>query len=85
MTDEQHSAAIESLAAELNRLAHARELPADKQQCGMVADLALGFLCRAMPQLCNYDLIALADLVRALHQLEAETPNDHARRQHATM
>jgi DNA-directed RNA polymerase len=74
MNDEQHHAAIESIAAELFRLAHSRELAADEQDRRIDADMALAFFCRAMPQLCNHDLIALADIVCALLGLEAEPP-----------
>jgi hypothetical protein len=60
-------------------------LAADEQDRRIDADMALTFLCRVMPRLCDHDLIALADIVCALHGIEAEPPDDHAERRRYAM
>ena len=78
MTEDQYDAAIDSLAAELTRLAHLRELPADDEDIETQELFNLAFLMRMIPDLCSYNIAALTHIVQVLHNNRKHDNNDGA-------
>jgi hypothetical protein len=82
MNEAQHRAAIRSIATELHRLAHSKELPADADERDCETALDLGHLMTLIPQLCQFSISGLLDLVFALRDAEEEIdPDDRAAKQ----
>jgi hypothetical protein len=77
--NKQYDTAIRSLAVELHRLGHAKELPADEDDRVGDRIMNLGFLAADIPDLCSYSLSALVDVVSALHTVAHDAPGDRER------
>jgi hypothetical protein len=77
VTEDQQLASIESLAIELNRLAHAAPTPGDEQDCSNVA-----VIVRSMDRLCLNAREALAKITYYLCQIAAHEHDDGNREKH---
>lgn len=73
----REKAAIESLADELFKISHGRELPDDEDERGAHLDFDLAFLFRAIPDLCEHNIAGLADVVLALLKRQHEDISHH--------
>jgi hypothetical protein len=73
----REKAAIASLADELFKIGHAKELPDDEDERGAHLDFDLAFLFRAIPDLCEHNLAGLADFVLALLKRQSEDIHHH--------
>jgi hypothetical protein len=76
MTDaaQRHQAAIESLAVELFRLAHAQELAGDEEERALNADLDLAAVVRMAANLCEHSIGVVAAVMCVLHVLQEHEP-----------
>jgi hypothetical protein len=76
MTEEQQMAGIKSLAVELDRLAHAIDVP-DDDTTDQALNLAIVVQALGGGKLCSHELNALAKLTHYLVELEHHHDDEH--------
>jgi hypothetical protein len=72
--DERRQAALNSIASELFKIAHARKLPDDEEERALDADLDLAAIVRVASNLCPHNVGIVAALVVALYGLQEHEP-----------
>jgi hypothetical protein len=76
VTDAKTKAVIDSLAAELSRVAHTWPAPEDDDDEFFESSLNLAHIIRLAPVLCGPHIAALAKLVTALYEIKDHEPAD---------